>query len=249
MVTSDPNPKAPEETVSSQGAAPDTKANKWKGLQKRVATSILMVAIALPFIWYGGWPLTIALIVLAFQMNREWENLIPENCNLWRIVGIFYVTVPVLSFIILRNLEFMDSTNTAFYVSLFPIIVVSTTDIAAYFGGKYFRGPKLAPNLSPKKTWSGLLSGVACASVAAVCMLPLVPWPQTVIEAALLGASIAVLAQSGDLFESSLKRRYDVKDSSSLLPGHGGVLDRLDGYIFVLPGYLALIMLQAELLP
>jgi phosphatidate cytidylyltransferase len=75
------------------------------------------------------------------------------------------------------------------------------------------------------------------------------PWPESAVMAALLGVGIALLAQAGDLLESALKRRFDIKDSSNLIPGHGGALDRMDGYIFVIPIYLILIHHFAEILP
>lgn len=235
------------ETQTSPVDAPAPQ--HWAGLQKRVATSLLLVLLAVPLLWYGSWPLTLALILLALQMNREWESLIPKNCMIWRTVGIFYITIPIICLLTLRNLSFMDSAETALYATLYPIIIVTLTDIAAYFSGRTFGGPKLAPAISPGKTWAGLIGGMAAGSLGAILMLPLLPWPDALPAAALLGASLAVLAQAGDLFESFLKRQFDAKDSGNLLPGHGGVLDRLDGYVFVLPAYLALVLCYMELLP
>lgn len=111
---------------------------------------------------------------------------------------------------------------------LWLVLVVVGTDVAGYFAGRMIGGPKLWPRVSPKKTWSGAIAGWACAM--------LVGWVFSVITGAyigLIGISVAVsmASQLGDIAESSIKRRYGVKDSSSLIPGHGGVLDRFDGMI------------------
>jgi phosphatidate cytidylyltransferase len=110
------------------------------------------------------------------------------------------------------------------------LLVVWGTDIGAYFAGRSLGGPKLAPRFSPNKTWSGLAGGAATAAlvglVAAIWM-PVMP----MLLLAIGSAMIAVVAQIGDLFESSLKRQFDAKDSSNLIPGHGGLLDRIDGVL------------------
>ena len=108
--------------------------------------------------------------------------------------------------------------------------VVVTTDTAAYFTGRTLGGPKLAPKISPKKTWSGLLGGVAGAAIVGG-LIAAVVGGSNVALLALLGGAFAVVAQLGDLLVSKAKRTFDVKDSSNLIPGHGGVLDRLDGFL------------------
>ncbi len=112
---------------------------------------------------------------------------------------------------------------------LFPVAVVIATDVAGYFGGRLIGGPRLAPAISPGKTWSGAAAGwLAAAAVA----LALAPWLGLGAgRAAALGLALSMAAQAGDLAESALKRRAGVKDSSALIPGHGGVLDRFDGLI------------------
>jgi phosphatidate cytidylyltransferase len=109
-------------------------------------------------------------------------------------------------------------------------VVTWATDIMAYFAGRAIGGPKLAPRVSPNKTWAGLLGGMAGAGLFGWLMAwyfemePLFHW---------LGAPMGAIAQAGDLYESWEKRRAGVKDSGTLLPGHGGVLDRLDGLLAV----------------
>jgi phosphatidate cytidylyltransferase len=122
----------------------------------------------------------------------------------------------------------------------FVVLLVWATDIGAYAAGRTIGGPKLAPRLSPKKTWAGLLGGMAAAGVVGFGVSAFVGG--SVLLNGLLAAGLAVVAQAGDLFESWAKRRAGVKDSSRLIPGHGGVLDRIDG---LLTAAIALALHQA----
>jgi len=110
---------------------------------------------------------------------------------------------------------------------------VVATDVGAYFVGRNVGGPKMAPRLSPNKTWSGLIGGMLCAAVAGVVTALIVDaaWESL----AVCSASLALIAQGGDLIESALKRHFNLKDASSLIPGHGGFLDRFDGYLTAMP--------------
>ena len=130
----------------------------------------------------------------------------------------------------------------SFVMTLWFILMVWGVDIGGYIIGPIFKGPKLAPKISPNKTWSGLIGGVLLAVSASLIYVWIIskiyalPMPQrTLIELAQLGAAVAFIAQIGDLVESSIKRYLQIKDSSSLIPGHGGVFDRIDGLIFAAP--------------
>ena len=149
--------------------------------------------------------------------------------------GVIYIGMPCICLVWLRNLE----TN-GFALVLWLLLVVWTTDIVAYFTGRTFGGPKLAPRLSPSKTWSGLIGAMlAAATVGALFSLPAQPlW-----SAALAGAVLALVAQAGDLFESYMKRRAGLKDSGRLLPGHGGLLDRVDGLLAATPVFTVFFVL------
>ena len=139
------------------------------------------------------------------------------------------------------------------YVSMHPLgihmllslaLIISACDIGAYFSGRLIGGPKLAPSVSPSKTWAGSIGGIVCALIAAACLhylLARLPLSSSAIIFVLL---IAILSQIGDLFESSMKRRLGIKDSGQIVPGHGGALDRFDGYLTSLP--VAAIMLHFE---
>lgn len=140
--------------------------------------------------------------------------------------GVLYCGLPVLALILIRRQE--EGIVWAFWA----MGLVWATDIGAFFAGRTIGGPRLAPRLSPNKTWAGLIGGVLAASAlgALLHLYEGLPWRLTLATPAL-----AVLAQGGDLYESWLKRRAGVKDSGNILPGHGGVLDRLDGLVPVAP--------------
>ncbi len=139
--------------------------------------------------------------------------------------GVLYAGLPALALLWLRA-----DMPYGLRAVLYLMAVVIATDTAAYFCGRLIGGPKLWPAVSPKKTWSGLLGGVAAAALTGVLFAPFVMSGGTV-PLAIGGAILAVVSQAGDMAESALKRRFDVKDASGLIPGHGGVMDRADGLI------------------
>ena len=135
-----------------------------------------------------------------------------------------------------------DLPGVGLALILWSFAVVWLTDIAAYFTGRKLGGPKLMPAVSPKKTWSGAIGGAVAGMIGGYLVWRLVPTLQGMTAAGpVVAASLAgsIVSQAGDLFESALKRRFDTKDSSKLIPGHGGFLDRLDGYwaVLVLAGF------------
>jgi phosphatidate cytidylyltransferase len=141
----------------------------------------------------------------------------------WMGLGLAYVAVPCAGFLLLR-----DAEPFGLYAILFVVVVVWATDIAAYFGGRALGGPKLWPRVSPKKTWSGALTGLV-AAVAAGGIVAGLTKAGDYRAGLLLAVPLSIAAQAGDLFESAVKRKFDVKDSGTIIPGHGGVLDRVDG--------------------
>lgn len=140
--------------------------------------------------------------------------------------GIAYVGLPVLALLWIR------AQDNGFALALWTLAIVWATDIGAYFAGRGIGGPKLAPRISPSKTWAGLAGGVVSAGLVGWALGEAAQLPLRLMIAAPL---LAVLAQGGDLYESWLKRRAGVKDSGNILPGHGGILDRLDGVVPVAP--------------
>jgi len=118
---------------------------------------------------------------------------------------------------------------------LWLLLVVWATDIGGYIFGRWIGGPKLAPRLSPKKTWAGLIGGAGLAAVAGAAAIAVLHRTGAAVLAVPAAAALALLAQAGDLAESAVKRHYGVKDSGNLIPGHGGVLDRIDGLLAAAP--------------
>jgi phosphatidate cytidylyltransferase len=142
---------------------------------------------------------------------------------LWTGLGLVYVAVPCAALIILRQAE-----PQGWAALLYIVAVVWATDTAAFFAGRYFGGPKLWPRVSPKKTWSGAIGGLA-AGIVAGCAVALATDSGHILPALMIAVLLSLATQGGDLLESSIKRRFGVKDASHIIPGHGGVLDRVDG--------------------
>jgi phosphatidate cytidylyltransferase len=151
--------------------------------------------------------------------------------RMWAAFGVLYAGVLAASPIVLRS-----DADSGFVAMLFLFVIVWATDTGAYFVGRRVGGPKLMPQISPQKTWSGALGGTAAAVLGglAVAKAAALAEAVTLME---LSAILSILAQGGDLFESHMKRKFGAKDSGRLIPGHGGLMDRLDG--FVAAGFLA----------
>ena len=159
----------------------------------------------------------------------------------WAALGVVYVASPSIALIAFRQAE-----AEGLLVIVFVTLIVWATDIAAYFGGRSIGGPKLWPAVSPKKTWSGAASGLIGAIAVALIFATTAGtgvWPAAVVLAILL----SVAAQAGDFAESAFKRRFGVKDSGTVIPGHGGVLDRVDGLYVALALAMALAVIKAPL--
>lgn len=161
--------------------------------------------------WYGL--LGAALAVFAFTRSPK------------LVAGMLYAALPTLSLFYIHNQY--DGIDLSFWA----LAIVWSTDIGAYFAGRSIGGPKLAPVWSPNKTWAGLIGGMLAAIVVGFALTRMLHVQPRL--AAFCGL-LAVAAQTGDLFESMMKRRAGVKDSGWMLPGHGGVMDRLDGAVPVL---------------
>lgn len=150
-----------------------------------------------------------------------------ERRNLLTL-GVPYISVGIGSLIWLFG-------TVGFVTTLWFLIMVWCVDIGGYVVGCNLKGPKLAPKISPNKTWSGLIGGVVFSVAASVVFSHLFSLHANALFYAVFGGVIAVIAQIGDLVESYIKRSIGIKDSSNLIPGHGGVFDRVDGLIFTAP--------------
>lgn len=156
------------------------------------------------------------------------------------IFGLVYIGLPCMAVLWIR-----ERPGAGLELVLWLLAVVWATDIAAYLVGRAIGGPKLAPRVSPGKTWSGLFGGLVAGTLAAAGVGALLFPDPEVRRVSALGLAMAAAAQAGDLLESGVKRRRGVKDTGSLIPGHGGVLDRLDGLMISTP-LLAALVLFAE---
>ncbi|MCO5163438.1 MAG: phosphatidate cytidylyltransferase [Mesorhizobium sp.] len=183
-----------------------------------------LVAIVLVALTAGltGYPMLIlaivpTLLLLGIGQVRELGTL--------AAIGVGYAVLPAMALALLRSGEM-----SGLVAILYLFAVVWGTDIFAYFVGRAVGGPKLAPSISPGKTWSGAIGGVIAALFAGwtVAYFSGHPWP---LLMGLLALPLSAISQAGDLFESGFKRRYGAKDSSRLIPGHGGVMDRVDGLV------------------
>jgi phosphatidate cytidylyltransferase len=148
--------------------------------------------------------------------------------------GVAYVGLPILALLFLRK------QDDGLLLTFWAMALVWACDSGAFFAGRAIGGAKLAPSISPNKTWAGFVGGIVSAGAFAAALVALFGLP---VPLALATPVLAVLAQAGDLYESHLKRVAGVKDSGNLLPGHGGLLDRLDGLVAVAPAAALLILL------
>jgi len=206
-------------------------SDKQRELAVRVASALVMAPSAIACVLIGGAAYQAAVIMAGVWMAFEWRDMTSKKpvrptrmpFAAWAPVGLFYVSAAMAALLYLRI------GDGGLYRVIFLAICVWATDIAAFFTGRAIGGPKLAPSFSPKKTWSGLIGGVICSASAGCAMAYFMPIPISYGHAALWGAILAVTAQFGDLWESWVKRVFGFKDSGSLIPGHGGLLDRMDG--------------------
>lgn len=141
-------------------------------------------------------------------------------------LGVLYTAMPVISLIWIRR-----GSHYGFEAALFVLMTVWAADTGAYFAGRTIGGPKLYPRISPNKTWSGAIGGIL-ASVAIAVLFKLAMPALATLPLVCGAIALAIVSQTGDLLESAMKRRYEVKDASGLIPGHGGFMDRVDGLIF-----------------
>lgn len=202
-----------------------------ENLQQRIKTSGIVAAIALLFVLWSSTSFALLVVAGAIILAMEWQRLIDKSNALHPYVGVFYIAVPCVALIALRQESAM--------ATLHIITIVVACDIAAYFTGKALGGPKLMPSISPNKTWAGLIGGMFAAAMVAATVSKFTGSSFGFLTWMLLGALLAVTAQAGDGFASWLKRKADVKDSGALLPGHGGLLDRVDGLLLAAPLYAA----------
>jgi len=194
----------------------------------RVISAIVLALLAIGSAVLGGIPFILVWGAVFALVFYEWWVILRASAKLdpfWLILGLIYAVFPALSIISIR----LSTHGLAALLFLFA--VVWGADVGAYFAGRRFGGPKLAPRISPKKTWSGLFGGLCVAALASLVLLLVLGFEVQVFHL-FLALALALASACGDLFESWFKRHFGVKDSGHLIPGHGGFMDRLDGFIF-----------------
>ncbi|MEO5640342.1 MAG: phosphatidate cytidylyltransferase [Sphingomicrobium sp.] len=194
-------------------------------LLKRTIVGGALIVVALGTAVIGGTWFAVLVAAAAAMMFVEWTRMVRGWGVHWLVAGFGYALIPALALLWIRE-RGAHSLETLVWV----FIVTWSTDIGAYFAGRAIGGPKLAPRISPNKTWAGLVGGMVAAALFGALWVAQFDLPCLLL---LLAPLFAIGAQVGDLFESGLKRRAGVKDSGTILPGHGGVMDRLDGLVVV----------------
>ncbi|MEQ8410740.1 MAG: phosphatidate cytidylyltransferase [Erythrobacter sp.] len=236
------------------GADPRLKRFRAVGadLSVRLASAVVMALFAVGALWLGGWVWLGFCALVALGVLWEWNRIVrafsggPFSEIAWLFLGACYVGGATLAMVMVRNGALIPAGGMRgfgpFEVLAGFLVPIVAVDVGAYFAGRMIGGPKIAPRISPSKTWAGLGGGAAAASLVAVLNEALDIGPGAAMPgisagaaglAILAGVLIAVIAQAGDFFESWMKRRAGVKDSSGLIPGHGGLFDRLDGFLAV----------------
>ncbi len=202
-----------------------------------------MAPLALAAMWLGFPYFEIMVAVVGVLAALEWQRLIrsdgPQPGNFaWLIIGLFYILSPCLILVWLRDI---DGQGRQIIIWLFTVIWA--TDIGAYFSGRTIGGPKLAPRISPNKTWAGFFGGLVFACLTGFILNRYAEPSFEIAE--IIGACLvlSIVGQCGDLLESWVKRRFGVKDSGSLIPGHGGVLDRIDAILLAIPAAGIIVLL------
>ncbi len=154
----------------------------------------------------------------------------------WRLLGVPYISLGPASLVWLRGQE-----NVGLTLILWLLLVIWAMDIGAYFAGRAIGGPKLAPRVSPNKTWAGLIGGMTSAAIVGGAVASVSGF-RPVLLLAVVSALLGAWSQAGDIAESYVKRHFGVKDMSNLIPGHGGILDRLDGLLFAAPAMVPIVI-------
>lgn len=249
---------SPRKAIGASGA-------QWSELTKRLLSSLVLVPIALFCLWWGGWAFDALILLVMVGLVWEAETLLGQNMRGWRgvLLALWPVSIGVMaiknlwlqvmsllaaalllgtrawgpiavSSVAGVSLLWLRSQPDGMLEVLFVLAAVVASDSCAYLTGRLVGGPKLAPAISPGKTISGSLGGLVGALVAGalVARWGTGHWS---FGACLWGVLLAVAAQSGDLAESAFKRKIGVKDSGTLIPGHGGLLDRFDGLLAAAP--------------
>ena len=195
-----------------------------RNLLMRILAALVLIPVAILAAYTGGWLWFGLVTLVSVGLFLEWRAIVGNHVG-WIGLGVVYALAAFAASIVVR----LDPV-WGFSALMFILLVVWMTDIGGYFAGRGIGGPKLWPRVSPKKTWAGAIGGfvLSLAVAAGFAMNGL----GSLLPLLMIATVLTVLSQLGDLFESAVKRKFGVKDSGQIIPGHGGLLDRLDGYVF-----------------
>jgi phosphatidate cytidylyltransferase len=197
-------------------------------LALRVVSALVLAPLAVGAAYLGGWFFVLFWALAAVVVLWEWIGVTASGQSgeraIWIVAGVGYSAVLLLAPVLLRRDE-----SDGFLALVFLFAVVWSTDVLGYFGGRALGGPKLAPSISPKKTWSGAVAGTLGAMALTAAGARYIGG-FNITAIAVLALILSIAAQLGDLMESKIKRHFGAKDAGHIIPGHGGLMDRLDGF-------------------
>ena len=193
-------------------------------LAARTASAVVLAPGVLAAVYFGTPFFEIAVGLMALILAWEWNRLCGGRI-MWLFCGLFYIIVPCGALIYLRS-----NPAAGMETLIWLLAVVWATDTAAYGAGRLIGGPKLSPVISPNKTWAGLLGGLGAAGIVGALTAVILD-KDGVMVLAMSSVAIGLVSQAGDLAESWVKRHFRVKDTSTIIPGHGGLFDRVDGLL------------------
>ncbi len=212
-------------------------------LVKRTLTALILGPLFVMLAYFGGLPFFFLIVIMFVIMFYEWVMITrsSEQKLLWGIFGFFYIGFACFVMLFLERMRYDFLGIEAVPVLLFALVfLVWISDIFSYVFGRAIGGPKLAPKISPNKTWAGAFGGIIACLAFFFIMNYVTNFganritDQVFITAMLVHVAVPIFALVGDLFESLVKRKFGVKDSGNIIPGHGGLLDRMDAMIMVM---------------
>ena len=196
-----------------------------KELIKRIISSIILLPLSFYFIIQGSFVLIFFTVVCFIVSSYEW-NMMTKNRS-YKIYGFIFLIITFYTFY---------SLSIDVFEVFFVILICASTDIGGYLFGKLFKGPKLT-KISPNKTYAGMIGGYFLSLITLTVITNIIDYPGTPIQFFLITILISTVSQIGDIIVSYFKRLSKIKNTGKLIPGHGGLLDRIDGMIFAFPIY------------
>ena len=209
-----------------------------------VAYGLMIICIvgAVFFAWQQYWPAMWGVVVLG-AVTTALERMRRGGAS-WAFFGFLYLAIPCIAMVFIRTGLYADAQGWSalgFRSFMWIALIVMAADTGAYLGGSMIGGPKMAPKLSPKKTWAGFFSGLVLGALIGFFSTQMVGVES--MHGLLLAIPVVVLSVIGDFLESGIKRKLNVKDTGRILPGHGGVLDRIDSLMFAMAAFAGLALL------